>query len=140
VPGTLVAIVLAQDTAPTPPAGGEGSPGFLSSMPLLIVIFVIFYFLMIRPQSKERRKREELLKTIKKHDQVVTTAGIHGEVVSLSEGTVKLEVADGVRMEFDRSAIWQVRKASAEGAPEEAPADAGLAGRTEKGAREKGKA
>lgn len=136
--GSTVALVLAQDTPPPPPAGGEGSgsSGFLSSLPLFVIIFVIFYFLMIRPQSKERRKREELLKSIKKHDRVVTTAGIHGEVVSVSETTVKLEVADGVRMEFDRSAVWQVRKSASEGGSDGTPAADEPAAKS----KEKGKA
>jgi preprotein translocase subunit YajC len=126
LPVSTLAIVLAQEAPATPPAGGDSSPGsgLLGSLPLFAIIFVIFYFLMIRPQSKERRKREELLKSIKKHDRVVTTAGIHGEVVAVSESTVKLEVADGVRVEFDRSAIWQVRKqASGGGSEEEAAAE-----------------
>ena len=97
-------------------------------LPVFAIIFFIFYFLVIRPQGKERKKRDDLLKQIKKHDRVVTTAGIHGVVVSAGEGAVVLEVADGVRIKFDRTAIWQVRREGEEAEPAREPASA--AGKT----------
>ena len=86
---------------------GSGT-GFL--IPLLLV-GLIFYFIVIRPQSKERKTREAKLKSIKKHDKVVTNAGIHGVVVALDEDTVTLRVDDknNVRVRFSRSAIWQIQ-------------------------------
>ena len=89
-------------------------------LPLFAIIFFIFYFLVIRPQSKEKRKRETLLKAAKKGDRIVTTAGIHGKIVSNDEATVLVEVDDGVRLRFDRAAVWQVKSRDAE--PTEAPA------------------
>ena len=97
--------------------------------PMFLVIFVIFYVLMIRPQSKERKKREAMLSGLKKRDRCVTTAGIHGEVIEVDEKTVLLEVADGVRMRFDRGAVWQI-------VPKDGEAPAADAEKTEK----KGKA
>ena len=118
----VAALVLAADTPA--PAGG----GLLDMLPLFAIIFFIFYFLVIRPQSKERKKREALLKAAKKGDKIVTTAGIHGKVVSTDDTTVLVEVDDGVRLRFDKAAIWQVK--SRDGEPTETVApDAPAAGK-----------
>jgi preprotein translocase subunit YajC len=100
--------VLAADPAPAPAQDPGSTSPFGNPFILMAVIFLIFWMLVIRPQGKERKKRELLLKAIKKNDRVVTTAGLHGRVVSASDTIVVLEVADGVRMKFDRSAIWRV--------------------------------
>jgi len=78
--------------------------------PLFLVgaMFVIFYFLLIRPQQKQRKKREAMLALIKRGDRVVTSSGLHGTVVGLNEHTVILKVTDQVKLEFDRSAIARI--------------------------------
>lgn len=93
--------ILAQDE------GAAGGPDFLIMIGL---IFLIFWFLVIRPQSKERKEREAAVRDLKKNDKVVTNAGIHGTVVGLEEDAVTLRVDDknNVRMKFSRAAIWQV--------------------------------
>lgn len=98
-------------------AADQGGAGSLL-IPLLLV-GLIFYFIVIRPQSKERKQREAQLKSLKKHDKVVTNAGIHGTVVALEEDVVTLRVDEksNVRIRFSRSAIWQVLTGE-----EEAPA------------------
>lgn len=111
VPDLTTLVLLAQDAAMDGGGAGDGGSGGGGSSNFLLmlgVMFLIFYVLMIRPQSKERRKREEMIKALGKGDKVVTTAGIHGEVVATDDRTVTLEVADGVRMKFDRTAVWQV--------------------------------
>jgi preprotein translocase subunit YajC len=91
----------------------EGQPqGSLEGLlfPLAIVA-LIFYFLVIRPGGREKKQREALLKGLKKHDRVVTNAGIHGVVAALEgDDVVVLKVDDksNVRIRFARSAIWQV--------------------------------
>lgn len=105
-------------TAPgSPPPEAPPSGGFASMLPMLAVMFLIFYVLLIRPQSKERKKREELIRALQKGDKVVTTAGLHGEVVASDEQRVRLEVDDGVRLWFDRVAIWKVVPKDAPAAP-----------------------
>ena len=66
---------------------------------------MIFYFIVIRPGSKERKQREAQLKALKKHDKVITNAGIHGTVVALDEDTVDLRVDEknNVRIRFSRA-------------------------------------
>ena len=73
--------------------------------PLLLfgAMFAIFYFLVIRPQQKQKRDRERMLAAVKQGDRVVTTGGLHGTVTGLSEHTVTLRVADQVKLDFDRS-------------------------------------
>jgi preprotein translocase subunit YajC len=66
------------------------------------------YFLMIRPQQKQKREREEMLKALKKGDRVVTTGGLHGTVTGLTEHTAVLRVDDQVKLKFDRTAIGRI--------------------------------
>lgn len=98
---------LAYAMGPSPAGGGNGG-GIVSVLPLMIGMFAIMYFLIIRPQQKQRKEREELLRAIKKGDRVVTTSGLYGTVVGLSEHTVTLKVADQVKMEFERSAVGRI--------------------------------
>ena len=95
-------LLAAQHLAAGDPLGGMLVP--------LLLVGVIFYFIVIRPGSKERKQREKQIKAIKKHDKVVTNAGIHGTVVALEDDTVTLRVDDknNVRVRFSRTAIWQV--------------------------------
>ena len=111
---------MAGTTAPGAPGAAEepASAGFEKTLPLIIAIFAIFYLMMIRPQAKEKKKRDALLQGVKKHDRVVTTAGLHGEVVAVTETTITLRVDDDVRLTFDRSAIWQVKPKDGESPPE----------------------
>jgi len=89
------------------PGGGNGG-GILQILPLMIGMFAIMYFLIIRPQQKQKRERENLLRAIKKGDRVVTSGGLYGTVVGLSEHTVTLKVADQVKLDFERSAIGRI--------------------------------
>lgn len=76
----------------------------------LILLFVIFYFLLIRPQQKRQKDHEKMVSQIQKNDEVVTAGGLHATVVAVNEKTVSLRVADNVRLEFDKSAIATVKK------------------------------
>lgn len=76
------------------------------------MIMLIFYFLMIRPQQKSEKQRKEMLKNIKKNDEVVTAGGVHGVVVNIKDKTVSLRVDDNVKMEVDREAISRVERAA----------------------------
>jgi preprotein translocase subunit YajC len=71
----------------------------------ILLMFVIFYFLLIRPQQKQARKQQEFIRNLKVGDRVVTTGGIHGEIKGLTETTMTLEIADKVRVKVTRSAV-----------------------------------
>ncbi|HUM15107.1 MAG TPA: preprotein translocase subunit YajC [Candidatus Nitrosotalea sp.] len=99
---------LAYAMAPGPAGGANGGGGIMSVLPLMIGMFAIMYFLIIRPQQKQRKEREALLSAVKKGDRVVTSSGLFGTVVGLSEQTVTLKVADQVKLEFERSAVARI--------------------------------
>ncbi len=87
------------------PGGGIGS----FFVPL-IFIFIIMYFVMIRPQKKRQEQQQKLIGSLKTGDRVVTSAGIHGLISNVKETTVLVKVADNVKIEIDKSAITNVLK------------------------------
>src|SRR5213592_924961 len=99
--------ILGQSPAPQGPSGG--GLGFFVP---LIFIFVIMYFVMIRPQSKRQAEQKKLISSLKTGDRVVTNAGIHGLISNVKENTITLKVADNVKIEMEKSAIATVLKES----------------------------
>jgi len=90
--------------------GQPTAPGF-SGMWIWIAVFIgIFYFFIIRPQSKREKQRREMISSIRKGDKVITNGGIHGTIVGLREKTVVLRISEDplVKMEFVRGAIARV--------------------------------
>ena len=101
----------AVEQAADAPAGGAAPQSALGGMlPMLVIFFAIMYFLMIRPQQK--RERREMLSSVERGDAVITTGGVCGTVVNLSEDRVILRVDDNVTMEFLRAAIAKVEPKS----------------------------
>ncbi|MGH7354083.1 MAG: preprotein translocase subunit YajC [Candidatus Rokuibacteriota bacterium] len=86
--------------------GGGGQ--LYSFVSMMAVMFAIVYFLMIRPQQKQRQERERMLGALKRGDRVVTTSGIFGTVTQLSDHAVTLRVADQVKLEFERAAVARI--------------------------------
>jgi len=84
---------------------GIGGPGQMLSFLPLVLIFVIFYFLLIRPQQKKAKQHQEMLGKLKKNDEVMTSGGIYGRVISLADNVVTLEVAPNVRIRVNRPQI-----------------------------------
>ena len=76
----------------------------------LLMIFVIFYFLLIRPQQKKEKNRLSMLKSIKKNDEVVTAGGMHGIVLNVKDSTITLRIDDNVKVEVDKDAVSRVEK------------------------------
>ncbi|WP_054949059.1 preprotein translocase subunit YajC [Numidum massiliense] len=77
----------------------------LTSLIPFILIFVVFYFLLIRPQQKRQKERNAMLQALKRGDQVVTIGGLHGSIVDITEEQVTLKVAEGTKLVFERGAI-----------------------------------
>ena len=90
------------------PQGGEGGGGLISTLIMFGAIFLIFYFMIIRPQQKRAKERDKLLSNLEKGDKVVTNGGIHGVIAGLEEKTALLQVSDNVKLKIDRSAITTV--------------------------------
>lgn len=100
---------------------GVGGPSqFISFLPLVLV-FIIFYFLLIRPQQKKAKDHQQMLTKLKKNDEVMTSGGIYGKVINLADSVVTLEVAPNVRIRVHRpqiSAVVTGEKSSAKEAKE----------------------
>ncbi len=85
------------------PQGGNGS--MFSTVIMFSIIILIFYFMILRPQQKRQKDRQKLLDTVKKGDKVVTIGGLHGTVVGVEDKTLLVQVAENVKMKFERTAI-----------------------------------
>jgi preprotein translocase subunit YajC len=96
------------DIAYAQTAPGIGGPGQLLSFLPLVLIFVVFYFLLIRPQQKKAKQHQDMLGKLKKNDEVMTSGGIYGKVVTLADNVVTLEVAPNVRIRVNRPQISAV--------------------------------
>ncbi|MBZ0208001.1 MAG: preprotein translocase subunit YajC [Flavobacteriales bacterium] len=82
---------------------GQGSG--MSTIIMMVLLFVVFYFFMIRPQQKKAKDARKFRENLQKGAKVVTIGGIHGKVVEVNEKTVLMEVSDGVKMRFEKSAV-----------------------------------
>jgi len=93
-----------------PQASGDpgAAPSLMTTFLPFVLIIVIVYFLMIRPQNKKRKETEKMLAAIKKGDKIVTIGGLHGTIQTVKESTVIIKVDDNVKLEFLRSAISNV--------------------------------
>lgn len=99
--------------------GGNGAPEGNPTMSLLLTllqflpIFLIIYFLLIRPQQQRQKKMQKLISELKKGDRVVTNGGIYGTVVGLEDDKAVLKIAENVKVEFQKSSIVHVEGAEA---------------------------
>lgn len=71
----------------------------------IILMFVIFYFLLIRPQQKKQKQVQQMQSDLQKGDRVITIGGLHGTIHAIDEGTLVITVQDGTQMKFDRSSV-----------------------------------
>jgi preprotein translocase subunit YajC len=92
-----------QGTAPIAPTPGGGN--FLTGLLPIALIFVVFYFLLIMPQQRQRKKHVAMLSALKPGDRVVVLGGVHGVITRLKEGTVMVKIADSTEIEVDRSSV-----------------------------------
>ena len=88
----------------------QGQQGGYEGIIMLVAMFAIFYFLLIRPQQKRAKQHKELVGNLKTGDQIVTAGGIHGKIASVEETTITIEVATGVKMKMNRSSITEVKQ------------------------------
>jgi preprotein translocase subunit YajC len=84
--------------------GAQGAGGFASFIPL-ILMFVIFYFLLIRPQQKKSKEHRQMIGNLKKGDRIITSGGIYGRITAVGESTLTVEISDKVRVKVGRSNV-----------------------------------
>lgn len=90
------------------PQQGDSGSGITSTLIMFGLIFLIFYFMIVRPQQKRQKERQKMLDAIKKGDKVVTAGGIHGTVVGIEEKTVLVQIADNVKVKVDRGSVASI--------------------------------
>ena len=92
----------------------EAQGGGLSGMIMIIAMIAIFYFFMIRPQSKKQKEIKKAREAMQKGDKVVTAGGIHGKIHEISDNTVIVEVAPGVSLKIDKGSVFPAAQQQAE--------------------------
>jgi len=113
----LAAMVTLNAIAETAPAGATGPAASFMQFAPMLVIFLIFYFLLIRPQQKKAKLQQEFLKELKRGDMVITNAGIVGTIRTVSEKLVTLEIDNGVCMKILRSQVLESANALKDAKP-----------------------
>ncbi len=90
-------------------AQGQGNP-MKTMLPLMIIMFAVMYFLIIRPQKQKEKKRLEMISNVRKQDRVVTAGGVHGVVTSVKENEVIVRIDDAkdVKIKIDKSAVTSI--------------------------------
>ncbi len=87
----------------------QGTGSVLGSFLPLIIIFAVFYFVLIRPQQMQQKKRREMLEALKKGDKVITVGGVHGEITSIHDDDLTVRIADKVEIRMTRAGISRVK-------------------------------
>ena len=94
-------------TAPAAAAGGEMS-SLLTQLPIFAVMFAVMYFVMIRPQMKKQKEHRAMIDALAKGDEIATVGGVLGKVSKMGDSYLSIEVANGVEIQIQRSAVVQV--------------------------------
>jgi preprotein translocase subunit YajC len=94
-------------TAPAAASGGDMQSSFMSLLPL-VLMFVVLYFVMIRPQMKRQKEHRTMVEALAKGDEVATAGGLIGKVTKLGDTFLAVEIAPGVEVQVQRSAVTQV--------------------------------
>ena len=94
--------------APAAAAGGGDMLSSLTGMLPLVLMFVVLYFVMIRPQMRKQKEHRSMIEALAKGDEVATAGGLLGKVSRLGEGYLTLEIAPGIEVQVQRSAVVQV--------------------------------
>ena len=89
-------------------AGGNSTAAFLIQIAPIAAIFLVFYFLVIAPASKQKKKTQEMLSSLKKGDRVVTSGGIYGTIQGVEAEVVYLKIADNVKVKVSRAAVTSI--------------------------------
>lgn len=106
--------------APPPQPGMEPNPKaqMLQLIGMFVIMGVMFYFLLIRPQAKQRKEHEQMLRSLRSGDHILTSGGLYGIVTNVKEKSLMVKIADNVKVEIAKSAVTSVLKRGEESAEE----------------------
>jgi len=88
-----------------PAAAGAQQPGLMEALFPFIILFIVFYFLLIRPQSKRAKEHKKMVSALSKGDEVLTQGGIYGKIVEVGETHIEVELANNLQVKVQREAI-----------------------------------
>jgi len=86
------------------------APNPLINLLPLIIIFVIFYYLLIRPQKLSQKEHQKMIENLAKNDEVVTTGGLHGKIINLKEKTLTLRIDENTKVELEKNCVAYLKK------------------------------
>lgn len=89
------------------PQNGEGG-GMMSTLIMFGAIFLIFYFMIIRPQQKRQKDRDKMINEMKKGDKVITSGGLHGTIAGMDEKTILVDLGSNIKVTVERSSVTSV--------------------------------
>lgn len=89
---------------------GSSQAGMLANLFPLVLIFLVFYVILIRPQQKQQKEFKKMLESLKKNDQIVTIGGVYGTIVNVKEKTLIVRVDENTREEIDKTAVARIEK------------------------------
>jgi preprotein translocase subunit YajC len=101
----VLSLILVAQSAFAQGTPGAKQPSLVESLLPMVVMLVVFYFILIRPQAKRQKEKAQFIQNLKRGDEVITSGGIFGRVEGLTETIVNLEIADGVRIKVLKSDI-----------------------------------
>lgn len=114
----MIGIAYAMGQSGAQNTGGAGS--FAGLIPF-VLMFVIFYFLLIRPQQKKTKEHREMLNNLKKGDRIITGGGLHGRITGVSDTTLTVEIAEKVRVKVNRNSVAGAVQTGSQPAPSKKP-------------------
>lgn len=110
----LIDMAYAMGPAPQAGAGQGGPAGLITSLVPLILIFVIFYFLLIRPQQKRAKEHKNMIDNLKKGDKIITSGGVYGVIEAVGTNTITIKVAENTKVKIGKAYVAVLRAASDE--------------------------
>ena len=90
------------------PPEGSGAAGYVASLLPIVAMIAILWFLLFRPQQREQQRHREMVRGLRKGDEVVTIGGLYGKIMSLNEERISLRIADGVKVDVERNKVVRV--------------------------------
>jgi preprotein translocase subunit YajC len=87
------------------PAAGQGGAGQLMSFLPLILLFVVFYFLLIRPQQKKAKQQKAFIENLQRGDKIITSSGLYGTITGITDDAITIEIAEKVRVKIAKNAV-----------------------------------
>ncbi len=95
------------------PSSSQGGGGFVSLLPIVAMVAII-YFLLIRPQQREHKRHKEMIASLRKGDEIITSGGIYGRITAISDEKVTLKISDNTTMVVERNKIARIRESKGE--------------------------